>query len=44
VHKRLLFGVVDSVAPSEIDASVDAAVDVFLKAYRPSRLVALPPP
>jgi AcrR family transcriptional regulator len=42
VHKPLLFGVVDSVSPSEIDAAVDAAVDVFLKAYRPSR--AIPPP
>ncbi len=37
VMKRLLFGVVDSVSPSEIDAEVESAVDVFLKAYRPSR-------
>ncbi len=43
-HKQVLFGVVDSVAPSEIDASVDAAVDVFLKAYRPSRAIASPTP
>ncbi len=42
VMKRLLFGVVDCVAPAEIDAAVDAAVDVFLKAYRPSRAI-LPP-
>ena len=43
VHKRLLFGVVDCVAPSEIDAAVDAALEVFLKAYRPSRAIAPPP-
>ncbi|MGO4872247.1 MAG: TetR/AcrR family transcriptional regulator [Roseiarcus sp.] len=42
VHKPLLFGVVDSVAPSEIDAAVDAAVDVFLKAYRASPTAAPP--
>ena len=42
VHKRLLFGVVDAVTPSEIDAAVDAAVEVFLKAYRPSRAAAPP--
>jgi AcrR family transcriptional regulator len=41
-HKRVLFGVVDSVAPGEIDAAVDAAVEVFLKAYRPSRAIAPP--
>ena len=33
VYKRLLFGVVDSVKPDEIEASVNAAVEVFLKAY-----------
>ncbi len=43
VYKRLLFGVVDSVAPSEIDDAVDAAVEVFLKAYR-SPAIASPPP
>jgi len=42
VLKRLLFGVVDCVPPSEIDAAVAAAVDVFLKAYRPSRAGAPP--
>ena len=41
-HKRVLFGVVDSVAPAEIDAAVDAAVEVFLKAYRPSRPIVPP--
>jgi len=30
------------VSPSEIDAAVAAAVDVFLKAYRPSRAGAPP--
>jgi AcrR family transcriptional regulator len=44
VHKRLLFGVVDSVAPNEIDDAVDAALDVFLKAYRPARAIGPPPP
>ena len=43
VHKPLLFGVVDSVTPNEIEASVDAAVEVFLKAYRPSQASAAPP-
>ena len=33
VYKRVLFGVVDRVAPEEIEATVDAAADVFLKAY-----------
>jgi len=33
VYKRILFGVVDRVAPEEIEAAVTAAVDVFLKAY-----------
>jgi AcrR family transcriptional regulator len=33
VYKRILFGVVDRLAPEEIQAAVDAAVDVFLKAY-----------
>ncbi len=41
-HKQVLFGVVDTVPPSDISAAVDAAVEVFLKAYRPSR--AIPPP
>ncbi len=33
VHKRVLFGVVDSVSSEDIEASVRAGVDVFLKAY-----------
>jgi AcrR family transcriptional regulator len=41
-HKRMLFGVVDSVSPAEIDAAVDAALEVFLKAYRPLHAPAAP--
>jgi AcrR family transcriptional regulator len=33
VYKRILFGVVERVAPEEIEAAVVAGVDVFLKAY-----------
>ena len=33
VFKRMLFGVVDSVSHEDIEASVRAGVDVFLKAY-----------
>jgi AcrR family transcriptional regulator len=33
VFKRLLFGVVDSLSPEEIEAAVNAGVEVFLKAY-----------
>src|SRR5208337_1848370 len=33
VYKRLLFGVVDSISREDIEASVEAGVDVFLKAY-----------
>ncbi len=33
VFKRLLFGVVDRVQPEEIEAAVNAGVEVFLKAY-----------
>ncbi len=33
VYKRVLFGVVDRVTREEIEAAVDAAVDVFLRAY-----------
>jgi AcrR family transcriptional regulator len=33
VYKRFLFGMVESVSPEEIEASVRAGVDVFLKAY-----------
>lgn len=33
VYKRILFGVVDRIAPEEIQAAVVAGVDVFLKAY-----------
>jgi len=33
VYKRLLFGVVDSLSREEIEASVAAGVDVFMKAY-----------
>jgi len=33
VFKRLLFGVVESVSPEEIEASVKAGVEAFLRAY-----------
>jgi hypothetical protein len=33
VFKRLIFGVVDSVTREDIEASVESAVDVFMKAY-----------
>ncbi len=33
VYKRLLFGVVESVRREDIEASVEAGVDVFLRAY-----------
>jgi AcrR family transcriptional regulator len=33
IYKRLLFGVVDSISSEDIEASVEAGVDVFLKAY-----------
>jgi AcrR family transcriptional regulator len=33
VYKRLLFGVVDSISREDIEASVKAGVDVFMKAY-----------
>ena len=33
VYKQVLFGVVERAAPKEIEATVGAAVDVFLKAY-----------
>lgn len=33
VFKRLLFRVIDSVRPEDIEASVEAGVDVFMKAY-----------
>jgi AcrR family transcriptional regulator len=33
VYKRLLFGVVDSISREDIEASVEAGVDVFIKAY-----------
>jgi hypothetical protein len=33
VYKRLVFGVVDSISREDIEASVEAGVDVFLKAY-----------
>jgi AcrR family transcriptional regulator len=33
VYKRLIFGVVDSISREEIEASVEAGVDVFMKAY-----------
>ena len=33
VYKRLLFGVVNSISREEIEASVEAGVDVFMKAY-----------
>ena len=32
-YKRLLFGVVDSISREEIEAAVEAGVDVFLRAY-----------
>ena len=37
VYKRLLFGVVDSISREDIEASVEAGVDVFMKAYGASR-------
>jgi len=33
LHKRVLFGVVESVSDEDIGRRVDAAVDVFLRAY-----------
>jgi AcrR family transcriptional regulator len=33
VYKRLLFGVVDSISREDIEASVEAGVEVFLRAY-----------
>jgi AcrR family transcriptional regulator len=33
VYKRLLFGVVDSISREDIEASVEAGVEVFMKAY-----------
>jgi AcrR family transcriptional regulator len=33
VYKRLIFGVVDSISREDIEASVEAGVDVFMKAY-----------
>ena len=33
VYKRVLFGVTDRADPGEIEATVAAAVDVFMKAY-----------
>ena len=33
IYKRLLFGVVDSISREDIEASVEAGVEVFLKAY-----------
>ena len=33
VYKRLLFGVVNSIGREDIEASVEAGVDVFMKAY-----------
>jgi AcrR family transcriptional regulator len=40
VYKRLLFGVVDSIGREDIEASVEAGVDVFMKAYgAPQRAV-----
>ena len=35
VYKRVLFGVADRADPGEIEATVAAAVDVFMKAYGP---------
>ena len=37
VYKRLLFGVVESLSPEEIEASVKAGVEVFFRAYGASR-------
>jgi len=33
VYKRLLFGVVDAISREDIEASVEAGVEVFMKAY-----------
>ena len=33
IFKRLIFGVVDSISREEIEASVEAGVEVFMKAY-----------
>ena len=33
VHKRLIFGMVESVSREDIEAAVKAGVDVFIKAY-----------
>jgi AcrR family transcriptional regulator len=33
VYKRLIFGVVEQISREEIEASVEAGVDVFMKAY-----------
>lgn len=33
VYKRLLFGVVDSISREDIEAAVEAGVEVFLRAY-----------
>ena len=33
VFNAVLFGAIESVPPDDIDASVDAAVEVFLRAY-----------
>lgn len=41
-HKQVLFGVVEAVPSGEIVAAVDAAVELFLKAYRPARAIAPP--
>ena len=32
-YKQLLFGVVDSMSREDIEATVEAGVDVFLRAY-----------
>ena len=37
VYKRLLFGVVNSISREDIEASVEAGVDVFMKAYGAGR-------
>ncbi len=42
-HKEVLFGVIDSATPEMIDAAVDAAVKMFMKAYGPSLASAAPP-
>jgi AcrR family transcriptional regulator len=42
-HKEVLFGVIEATTPSVIDAAVDSAVAVFMKAYGP-RPAAAPPP